>query len=721
MRTHLRLLAPTLALTPLLAHAQDAVLVLSPSATTTVKAGTGTPGFAGDGAASAFARLASPAALAQDVAGNTYIADTRNHRIRRIAADGTITTIAGNGTQGFAGDEGPATDAQLDSPAGLAIAADGTLYIADTRNHRIRRIDLQGVIHTCAGVGGAGFGGDGAAATLAQFSFPQGLAIGLAGDLYIADTGNHRVRHIAANGTIATVAGDGEQGVSTAQSATAVHLDSPTAVAVRTDGSVLIADRRNSRVLVLATNGTLKPLDTASLNLRHPIGVAVDSSGDTLIADSGNYRVARVTAKGSGVAFGSSEQGAVDTSKSPLQTPFGAPAAALTATSAAVDVVDLTALDRDHGQMIQVSLARLAFPDTRLASQSTSRAVRLTNAGTSVIVVQNIDLSSAFRTTATSTCGSTPFTLAAGSSCTLDLVFAPQAVGNTESLLQVYSAAGAPQRIIVAGTGVSPSATLASSTSLQVSGSIVYAGSPLTLSALVLGSATSAPSGSVNFADGLSQLGQATLNSSAQATLSTSSLQTGIHSLTARFAGDSVYQPSTSAPVQVTIVASPDFTLATSGGSRVTVQRGSAGTMALLLQPINGVLNQTVSMKVDGFPPNTTINVTPVPVTLGSDPTVVSVAFKLPVSLSLANRPAVLASLLPCLLFLRRRKPAMLLCVAFGCCTLLHGCGGGYLSGNSSTAAQSTSATYPITVTATCTGVTGQPLTHTATFTVVVQ
>lgn len=392
----------TLALLFPCSRAQDAVLVLSPSAVTSVQAGTGAAGFSGDNAAATAAQLAAPSAMAQDTHGNLYLADTRNNRIRRIDANGTITTVAGTGAEGFAGDEGPATQAQLDAPVGIAVASDGTVLIADTHNQRIRHIDAAGVIHTVAGTGTAGFSGDGGQATAAQLSSPLGLAPGLSGDLYIVDSGNHRIRHIDANGTIATVAGDGTQGTSAdGTQATAAHLDTPAAITIRNDGSALIADRRNNRVLLLRTDGTLSALNTASITLRRPSAVATNSSGDTFIADSGNFRIAQISSNGAGSALGSGEQGVLNTSAAPNQTAVGALASVLAPANGSSAY--LSAVDRDHSQVLQVALPQLAFPDTVVATASTSRSVLLRNAASAPLSIGAISLPSSFTTVATST------------------------------------------------------------------------------------------------------------------------------------------------------------------------------------------------------------------------------------------------------------------------------------------------------------------------------
>jgi DNA-binding CsgD family transcriptional regulator len=199
--------------------------------------------YSGDGGPARDATLKQPKGIAVDSAGNVVIADSGNNVIRRIGSDGIITTIAGTGNRGSAGEGIPATKAELFAPLAVAISADGSVYIADTNNHRVRKIDHAGNIVTVAGTGSPGFGGDGGPAISAQLDEPGGLAFDAQGRLFIADSANNRIRMIDTAGVITTVAGDG----------TPQELMNPSAVAVDSaSGSVFIADRGNHRVRKLA-------------------------------------------------------------------------------------------------------------------------------------------------------------------------------------------------------------------------------------------------------------------------------------------------------------------------------------------------------------------------------------------------------------------------------------------------------------------------------------
>jgi sugar lactone lactonase YvrE len=166
------------------------------SGTITTIAGTGVAGFAGDGGPATAAQFDGPRAVTGDRAGNLYIADDNNHRIRRIDPAGVVTTIAGNGTAGPGGDGGPARSAQFDHPRGVAVDTRGNVFVADSMNHRVRMIDPSGVISTVAGCGRQGYGGDGGPALVARLFEPRGVAVDAAGHVFVADTYNDRTRRI---------------------------------------------------------------------------------------------------------------------------------------------------------------------------------------------------------------------------------------------------------------------------------------------------------------------------------------------------------------------------------------------------------------------------------------------------------------------------------------------------------------------------------------------
>ena len=205
-------------------------------------AGAFSEGYSGDHGPAIEAALDRPLSVAVAFDGSLYIADTGNHAIRHVGPDMMITTVAGTGHPGFSGDGGPATSAQLGKPEGVAVAPDGTVYIADTNNHRVRRIGLDGTITTLAGTGAEGFSGDGGPATKAELRFPSSVTGGPDGSLYITDGGNYCVRRIARDHTITTVAGTGEKGCSDESGPATQTKLVPRGLAVGPDATLYIAD-----------------------------------------------------------------------------------------------------------------------------------------------------------------------------------------------------------------------------------------------------------------------------------------------------------------------------------------------------------------------------------------------------------------------------------------------------------------------------------------------
>ncbi|MGA3236246.1 MAG: hypothetical protein ABSG03_08085 [Bryobacteraceae bacterium] len=285
-------------------------------------AGNGLAGFSGDNGPAANAQLNNPYGVAVDSAGNLYIADTLNQRVRKVA-NGVIATIAGNGTEGYSGDNGPATSAQLGTPLGIAVDSAGSLYIAERDNERIRKV-VSGVIATVAGNGMEGFSGDNGPATSAELQGPEGAAVDSAGNLYIADVYNDRIRKVT-KGVITTVAGGGTP-VGGNGPATGVQFGYPAAVALDSSGSLYIADQQgviwkisNGAIAAVAGNGTQGfsgdggPATAAQLN--NPSGVAVDAAGNLYISDTDNQRIRKVangvitTLAGNGTAGFSGDNG----------------------------------------------------------------------------------------------------------------------------------------------------------------------------------------------------------------------------------------------------------------------------------------------------------------------------------------------------------------------------------------------------------------------------
>lgn len=296
-------------------------------------AGTGTFGYGGDGGQAQAAGISRPIRMAFDGVGNLYFADYNNHVVRKVSPGGVITTVAGNGTAGFNGDGAAATAARLNFPLGVAVDKDGNLYIADGANNRIRKVTAAtGVITTVAGNGSAGFGGDDGAAISAQLNGPENVAVDKDGNLYIADFLNHRVRKVATDGKITTLAGTGTPGFNNdGIPAKDARLTNPNDVAVDANGNVFISDVGNQRVRkVNVSDGTITTAagsgvagstgdggDATSARLNTATSIALDAAGNLYIADRGNLRIRRVNASDgiintiAGGASGFSPDGAV--------------------------------------------------------------------------------------------------------------------------------------------------------------------------------------------------------------------------------------------------------------------------------------------------------------------------------------------------------------------------------------------------------------------------
>ena len=374
-------------------------------------AGTGTAGFSGDGAAATAAMLNTPSGLAIDGAGNLYIADTGNNRIRKVTA-GVISTFAGTGVAGLLGDGGPAASAQLSGPQGLFLTPAGVLYVADTGNHAIRIIGLRSTgINTIAGNGTAGSSGDTQQASLALLSSPQGVAVDNNAVVYIADTGNHKVRRIA-GGIITTLAGGGASGFSDGAAATAL-FSSPTALAVDAAANVYVTDTGNNVVRRIA-NGQVATVagtgtggasgngsNSTSATFNAPQGVGLDGSGNILIADTGNNLIRNVN----------------------------------------------------------VAATKLAFPTTSPNTTSTAQTVTLSNAGNLPLTVASVTVPAGFSEQASGStdCNTTGLSLASGATCQTSLVFMPTAVqtysGTAVLTDTAQSQAAAAQTIAVSGMG----------------------------------------------------------------------------------------------------------------------------------------------------------------------------------------------------------------------------------------------------------------------------
>jgi uncharacterized protein (TIGR03437 family) len=283
---------------------------VTPAGTISTIAGKDLQGFTGNDAAATDATLRNPSGVAVDSAGNVYIADSTNHQVRKVGTDGKITAFAGAGVAGFAelDSESKPLDAKnafLNFPTGVAVDASNNVYIADTLNHRIRKVGTDGKISTVAGTGEAAYAGDGGTAVAAKINHPTGIAVGPGGSLYIADRLNHRVRKVTSDGIIRTLAGVGVAGYSgNGGPATSANLFYPAGVAADNLGNVFITDSTNNRIRRVSEDGSIYVVagtgkfgdsndDAPALSawLKFPTGIVVASAGRVFFSDGQNSKV----------------------------------------------------------------------------------------------------------------------------------------------------------------------------------------------------------------------------------------------------------------------------------------------------------------------------------------------------------------------------------------------------------------------------------------------
>jgi sugar lactone lactonase YvrE len=306
----------------------------------TTFAGNGVAGYAGDGAPAVSAEINNMTGLASDTAGNIYLADQNNNRVRKVGTNGVITTIAGTGVAGFSGDNGPALQAQLSAPSGVCLAPNGTVYVNDLNNRRVRAISPSGTITTLAGNGVNASAGDGGLATAGSMILPVRCAVDPSGSVYIADQGGHKIRKVDTSGNITTFAGTGTQSFSgDGGPANAATLNNPTWVISDSVGNIYVSDEYNQRVRVISIVGQIISTvagngntgysgdngQATSANLNFPGGLAWDSAGSLYIADSGNERIRKVTGGVITTIAGNGLPGYGGDGGAPLQAEFNNP------------------------------------------------------------------------------------------------------------------------------------------------------------------------------------------------------------------------------------------------------------------------------------------------------------------------------------------------------------------------------------------------------------
>jgi len=542
-------------------------------------AGNGNGAYAGDGLASTNAAVSvnTPWGVALDGAGNVYIADTGNNVVRRIAAaTGIITTVAGTGSPGSSGDTGPATSATLNQPQGVSVDLSGNLYIADTFNHRIRKVNaVTGVITTVAGTGftnpmtgTGGYTGDGGQATSAELNFPFAVAFDTAGNMYIPDSANNVVRMVNSSNIISTFAGTGAGGdTGDGGPATAATLFSPSGVIADAAGNVYIADTQNASIrkvssatgfiFTIAQNNTGEYVYNGggpyAVSIYGPIGLYLDGSGDLFFADSLNMRIREI------------------------QSNFA--------------ILDFTA------------------KPVRQGDQSATQTQTIENDGNApldltTITAQTNAALNAFATT----CTTGPPSLEVDADCEIGAIFAPTVEGDPlfGNIVVAGNTVNSPLDIELIGNATlvtSTTTTLVSNPNPSAFGNFVSF-----TATVATGAGTGNLTGTVSFLDGAKVLATKILvgpsftngsTTTAAASFSTAALAVGLHSITASYNNtlDPTHFDSTSAILIQTVLESTGTTLVSSAnpsgvGQSVTFT-ASVGALAAGGVPPDGSVTFT--------------------------------------------------------------------------------------------------------------------------------
>jgi sugar lactone lactonase YvrE len=752
-----------------------------------------------------------PVSVAFDAAGDLYFADTNRHVVYESSLAGVLSVVAGSGVQGFAGDGGPATSAELNAPQGVAVGPDGTLYIADTGNQRVRAVS-GGLITTFAGDGDAGFSGDGGPAANAAFRLPNALSIDASGALLVSDAGNHRVRRIS-SGSIATIAGNGTQGFAgDGGAATGAELDTPMGLTVAGDGRIFVADAHNQRIRVIATNGIISTFAGTGVagyagdggqatlaELSLPRGLMVTSGGAVLFADSNNQRMRMVDASGTITTIaGSGVQGAASDDVAAAAAEMNSPrGVALSSFGAPVYADALSHLVREsvaNGNVyVPAGLAPTRTSPVMLnvssSSGQTSAFVQVAgSAGTAQGVVELLDGESLLTQT-TLTNGSAPFTpqtLSAGThaltavyfgdgvnpagtspvvgvsagvevitatatpataeygqaiplltgslsnpqiSGSISVVFTTTAVPlspvGSYPIVATLSGPGSANYTVVmsATSGAFQIVPAPSLTAEQPLTQASYAGLPLLLRANVLSTTQGTPTGMVTFLDNGAAVTTAALVSGV-ATGTYLSPGVGTHSIAASYGGDANFLASTSQLVTTTVNAMPDFTMVASGNETQTVAAGDAANFGMTLAPQSGAFTSVVDFSASGLPSGATASFSPPQAVPGSSSVNVTMSVQTRATLLAHERRrtggVMLAGLLCSLWSLGRRRSRVRQWVAV-CGLLLWmmaavGCGARSVS-TSLVGGQ----TYTLTMTGTSTNLAGLVVSHSIQMTLVVE
>ena len=734
---------------------RNQVLEILIAGSVAVVAGNGTQGYSGDGGPASAAELNAPEAVAVAADGSILIADTGNQRVR-VVQNGQISTLAGNGTRGFSGDGGPPLSVSFDRPVAVAVEASGGVLICDSGNQRVRRVSA-GIVSTVAGNGTAGYSGDGTLATAAELNQPSAVIAAPDGRIYIADTGNRRVRMITADGRISTLAGNGAMGFSgDGQPATSAALSRPRGLALDAAGNLLIVDQNNHRLRCVAPDGTISTLagsgvqgtsaDGATAVLAaadQPVAAAVSSFGWPAIADSSSRTLRLLLDDGKLYAPGG-------LSKRTTQLSAATPDATYGSARAMVSLVGLP--EAPHGSVrVLEGAAQLGQTALTQATASVSLPGLAVGSHTLAIVYGGDGIHPSSTASSTVVVSPAPVTASAASATvsygallpafqgSLSGVL-PQDAGNVTASFAVSAtnmpAVGSyPIKAVLHGAGSSnyalSLATDSGSLTVVQAGTMAalttpptaYEGLPLRLSASVTSTTSGIPTGSVQFIDGGIVVASAPLlNGSATAVYL--SPAAGSHTLSVAYSGDSNFLTSSSAKMMASVSSIPDFGVAVNGSSQQTVLAGSVASYGFTIASTGGPFTGAVTFSASGLPPGASANFSPSTVVPGASSADVRLAISTTTQSAQNHRASggialAVAGGLLLPMFRRRKQGFRFLLAVSGTIAImssLFGCGARTVS-ESTLAVKS----YTITVKGTSTNLAGNVVVHSTDVTLGVQ
>ena len=556
----------------------------------------GDSGYSGDGGPATKALLAYPSAVAFDGDHSLYISDTGNNAIRKVdLSTGIITTVAGTGMAGYSGDGGPATSAQLNYPWGIALGNDGSLYIADLSNNRIRKVSATGTISTAVGTGTRGYGGDSGPATQAQLNVPASVVMDVAGNLYVADSGNQLVRKVGAtNGVIQTIAGTyGGAVTGDGIAANAATLDGPYALFLDGPGNLYIADMFHQLIRMVAANAAaLSYVEMRVDRVSAPQPQGIENDGNATLNFSGFNLVSNSALDSASTTCATSQAVPVN-----QMCALGVEFAPTVTGMSVLGTLSVTSNAANSPGVVNLSGEVLSVQPTTATLTSSANPASLGTAVTFAAMVSN-SLSVAATGTVTFFDGTKQIGSAALSATGVAAFSTSTLTTGSHSITAVYG--GDDQNAAATTPALVESVKQLTTTALTSSLDPSVAGAAVTFTATVagpLGSSTS-PGGTVTFSDGATTLGQGTLNAGGVATLAVSALASGQHNITANYSGDTSDLASQSVVLVQTVAK--DTTTTSLTASNASVYAGVSVTFTSVVSRTDGMIPTGTVTFLDG-------------------------------------------------------------------------------------------------------------------------